>query len=135
MSDMTPEQMAEFLERPLVAVMVTLRADGSPHAIPIWYEYRDGAFIVFTSDTFVRVKNLRRDSRAAITVSTHDEPYMYVSAEGPVSITSEGVAETGLSIARRYMGENAQQFLDDVFDEHSVLLRLTPERILTWVEE
>ena len=60
---------------------------------------------------------------------------MYVSAEGPVSITSEGVAETGLSIARRYMGENAQQFLDDVFDEHSVLLRLTPERILTWVEE
>ena len=135
MSDLTPEQIAEFLERPLVAVMVTLRADGSPHAIPIWYEYRDGAFIVFTSDTFVRVKNLRRDSRAAITISTHDEPYMYVSAEGPVSITSEGVAETGLSIARRYMGEDAQQFLDDVYDEHSVLLRLTPERVLTWVSD
>ena len=135
MSDLTPEQMAEFLERPLVAVMVTLRADGSPHAIPIWYEYRDGEFIVFTSSTFVRVKNLRRDSRAAITISTHDEPYMYVSAEGPVSITSEGVAETGLSIARRYMGEDAQQFLDDVHDEHSVLLRLTPKRILTWVSD
>ena len=135
MSDLTPEQMAEFLERPLVAVMVTLRADGSPHAIPIWYEYRDGDFIVFTSDTFVRVKNLRRDSRAAITISTHDEPYMYVSAEGPVSITSEGVAETGLSIARRYMGEDAHQFLDDVYDEHSVLLRLTPERTLTWVSD
>ena len=135
MSGMTPEQMAEFLEGPLVAVFVTLRANGGPHAIPVWYEHRDGAFIVFTSSTFQRVKNLQRDSRAAITISTHDEPYMYVSAEGPVSITSEGVAETGLSIARRYMGENAQQFLDDVFDEHSVLLRLTPERILTWVEE
>lgn len=135
MSDLSPEQMAEFLERPLVAVMVTLRVDGSPHAIPIWYEYRHGEFVVFTSDTFVRVKNLQRDSRAAITVSNHEEPYMYVSAEGPVSITSEGVAETGLSIARRYMGENAQQFLDDVYDEHSVLLRLTPERILTWVSD
>lgn len=135
MSDLTPEQVAGFLERPLVAVMVTLRADGSPHAIPIWYEYRNGEFIVFTSSTFQRVKNLRRDSRAAITISTHDEPYMYVSAEGPVVITSDGVAETGLSIARRYMGENAQQFLDDVFDEHSVLLRLTPERILTWVSD
>lgn len=135
MSDLTPEQMAEFLERPLVAVMVTLRADGSPHAIPIWYEYRDGAFIVFTSSTFVRVKNLRRDSRAAITISTHDEPYMYVSAEGPVSITSEGVAETGLSIARRYMGEQGDQFLEEVLDEHSVLLRLTPERTLTWVSD
>ena len=135
MSDLTSEQMAEFLERPLVAVYVTLRANGSPHAIPVWYEYTDGEFIVFTSSTFQRVKNLERDSRAAITISTHDVPYMYVSAEGPVSITSEGVAETGLSIARRYMGEDAQQFLDDVYDEHSVVLRLTPERILTWVEE
>ena len=135
MSDLTPEQTAEFLERPLVAVMVTLRADGSPHAIPIWYEYRDGEFIVFTSSTFVRVKNLRRDSRAAITVSTHDEPYMYVSAEGPVSITPEGVADTGLSIARRYMGERGDRFLEEVLDEHSVLLRLTPERILTWMSD
>ena len=135
MSDLTPEQIAEFLERPLVAVMVTLRADGSPHAIPIWYEYRDGEFIVFTSDTFVRVKNLRRDSRAAITVSNHEAPYMYVSAEGPVSITSDGVAETGLSIARRYMGERGDRFLEEVLDEHSVLLRLTPERILTWVSD
>ena len=135
MSGLTPEQMAEFLERPLVAVMVTLRANGAPHAIPVWYEYTDGEFIVFTSSTFQRVKNLERDSRAAITISTHDVPYMYVSAEGPVSITSEGVAETGLSIARRYMGEDAQQFLDDVYDEHSVVLRLRPERILTWVED
>ncbi len=135
MSGLTPEQMAEFLERPLVAVMVTLRANGAPHAIPVWYEHRDGDFLVFTSSTFQRVKNLERDSRAAITISTHDVPYMYVSAEGPVSITSEGVAETGLSIARRYMGEDAQRFLDDVYDEHSVVLRLTPERILTWVEE
>jgi len=135
MSDMAPEQMAEFLERPLVAVYVTLRANGGPHAIPVWYEYRGGEFVVFTSSTFQRVKNLERDSRAAITVSTHDEPYMYVSAEGPVSITSEGVEETGLSIARRYMGDSAEQFLDDVHGEHSVLLRLTPERILTWVDE
>lgn len=135
MSDLTPEQMAEFLERPLVAVFVTLRANGAPHAIPIWYEYRDGEFLVFTSSTFQRVKNLERDSRAAITIATHDEPYMYVSAEGPVRITNDGVEETGLSIARRYMGERGDQFLEDVFDEDSVLLRLTPERILTWVEE
>ena len=135
MSDLTPEQLTEFLQRPLVAVFVTLRANGSPHAIPIWYEYVDGAFLVFTSSRFQRVKNLERDSRAAITVSTHDEPYMYVSAEGSVAVTSEGVEETGLSIARRYMGERGDQFLKDVSDENSVILRLTPERILTWVED
>ena len=135
MSDLTPEQIAEFLQRPLVAVFVTLRANGSPHAIPIWYEFVGGAFLVFTSSRFQRVKNLERDSRAAITISTHDEPYMYVSAEGPVAITTEDVDETGLSIARRYIGERAEQFLENVLDENSVVLRLTPERILTWVED
>ncbi|MDE2838346.1 MAG: PPOX class F420-dependent oxidoreductase [Chloroflexota bacterium] len=135
MSDLTPEQMTEFLQRPLVAVFVTLRADGSPHAIPIWYEYRDGDFLVFTSSRSQRARNLERNSRAAITISTHDEPYVYVSAEGPVAITSEGVEETGLSIAQRYMGNRGRQFLDDVYDEHSVILRLTPERILTWAED
>ena len=135
MSDLTPEQIAEFLQRPLVAVFVTLRANGSPHAIPIWYQFVGGAFLVFTSSRFQRVKNLERDSRAAITISTHDEPYMYVSVEGPVAITTEGVDETGLSIARRYIGERAEQFLENVLDENSVVLRLTPERILTWVED
>ena len=134
-SDMTPEQMAAFLARPLVAVFVTLRADGSPHAIPVWYEYADGEFRVFTSSRFQRVRNLQRDSRAAITIATHDEPYAYVSAEGPVAVTSESVAEAGLSIARRYMGERAAEFLDAVLDENTVVLRLTPERILSWVEE
>ena len=132
---MTPEQMAAFLERPLVAVFVTLRADGSPHAIPVWFEYADGEFVVFTSSRFQRVKNLERNNRAAITIASHDEPYTYVSAEGPVVITKERVEETGFSIAGRYMGENAQQFMDDVYDETAVLLRLTPERLLTWVEE
>ncbi len=132
---MTPEQMAAFLERPLVAVFVTLRADGSPHAIPVWFEYAGGEFVVFTSSRFQRVKNLERNNRAAITIASHDEPYTYVSAEGPVVITKERVEETGYSIAGRYMGENAQQFMNDVYDETAVLLRLTPERLLTWVEE
>ena len=134
MSRMDYETMVAFLERPLVGVYVTLRADGSPHAIPVWYEFVDGEFRVFTSSTFQRVKNLQRDSRAAITISTHDEPYMYVSAEGPVEITTEELEQTAWSISRRYMGDRAGQYLAEILDEDSVVLRLTPERILTWVD-
>ena len=134
MSRMDYETMAAFLERPLVGVYVTLRADGSPHAIPVWYEFVDGEFRVFTSSTFQRVKNLQRDSRAAITISTHDEPYMYVSAEGPVEITAEELEQTARSISRRYMRDRTGEYLAEILDEDSVVLRLTPERILTWVE-
>ena len=52
MSKMDYQTMAAFLAQPLSAVFVTLRADGSPHAAPVWYEFTDGEFRVFTSDTF-----------------------------------------------------------------------------------
>lgn len=127
--------MTAFLAQPLVAVFVTLRADGSPHAIPVWFEFTDGEFRVFTSRRFQRVRNLERDNRAAITVSTHSQPYAYASAEGPVTITREGLAETALSIARRYMAKGAEEYLTELLDDDSVVLRLTPERILTWRED
>jgi Pyridoxamine 5'-phosphate oxidase len=32
-----PPEVAEFVSRPLPAVIATLRADGSPHSAPTWY--------------------------------------------------------------------------------------------------
>ena len=61
MALMTPEELEEFFAAPLVAHLTTLRADGSPHTAPVWYDYRDGRFLVFTWDKAVKVANLERD--------------------------------------------------------------------------
>ncbi len=133
---MSYEEMAAFLERPLVASFVTLRADGSPEVAPVWYQFADGDFIVYTSRTFRRVRNIERDSRVVISIAPHDAPYAYVTAEGRAVIARDGVAEAARAITERYMqGQAAEDFLDETLDDSSVLLRFTPERLITWVSE
>ena len=46
--------MTAFLARPLVGMLATLRANGSPHVAPVWFEFADGCFLVFTHETFQR---------------------------------------------------------------------------------
>jgi hypothetical protein len=37
---MTPDEISSILDQaspPLLGVIATVRADGSPHAVPVWY--------------------------------------------------------------------------------------------------
>ena len=45
---MTEEYMAEFLQRPLVAVISTMDSEGLPRSAPIWFGWKEGAAYMFT---------------------------------------------------------------------------------------
>jgi PPOX class probable F420-dependent enzyme len=129
-------QMERFLSQPLIGDLATLRSDGSPHVAPLWYEFRDGRFLMFTSSEFQRVRNLEVDARSAISIATHDEPYAYVVAEGQISISTDGLADVARSIVSRYKsGEDAESFLRRVISDRFVVLEMTPERVITWVSD
>ena len=128
--------MEEFLAAPRIAHFITLRPDGSPHVAPVWYEYVDGDFIVWTSRQFRKVKNIEGDARVALSIASEDQPYRYVVAEGEVTVSDADVWEIGLSIATRYEGaEGGAAFLEEYYEEgQSVVLRLTPRRVSTWTD-
>ena len=60
MGRMSEQEMQAFLDEPRIGHMVTLQADGSPQAAPIWYEYREGVFMVWT-DRFTRQRLCQTD--------------------------------------------------------------------------
>lgn len=128
--------MEEFLAAPRIAHFITLRPDGSPHVAPVWYEYVDGDFLVWTSRQFRKVKNIEGDARVALSIASEDQPYRYVVAEGDITVSDADVWAIGLSIATRYEGaEGGAAFLEEYYEEgQSVVLRLTPRRISTWTD-
>ena len=136
MPRMSQPAMEEFLAAPRIAHFITLRPDGSPHVAPVWYEYVDGDFIVWTSRQFRKVKNIEGDARVALSIASEDQPYRYVVAEGEVTVSDADVWEIGLSIATRYEGaEGGAAFLEEYYEEgQSVVLRLTPRRVSTWTD-
>ena len=79
-----PPEVEEFLRRPNPAVVATLRPDGSPHTVPTWYDWDDGLVLLNMDESRLRLRFLRRDPRAALTVLDDDSWYRHVSLLGRV---------------------------------------------------
>ncbi len=135
---MDPDSLIAYLAQPLVANLVTLRSSGSPHVAPVWFSYSGGKFQVYTSRNLQKAHNIERDNRVALSVATCGTPYSYVLVEGSASITNDRAAEIGRAIATRYMGADrageVDEFITNTLDGNSVIIEITPARIMTWTE-
>lgn len=101
------ERRSFLLADTRTGVVSTVRADGRPHAAPVWFTL-DGDDILFTTgaDT-VKGRNLRRTGRAAFVVDEPTPPFDFVLVEGAVEITDDPdeLLLWSLRLATRYMGE------------------------------
>ncbi len=125
-----PAEVDDFLRLPNPAVVATIRPDGSPHTVPTWYDWEDGRVLLNMEDTRLRLRYLRRDPRAALTVlgSGEDGWYTHVSLLGRVtSITDDQSLEDIDRLAQRYTGRPFRKR-----DMPRVSAWLEPERWHGW---
>ena len=130
-TNLTPEDLGDLLELPLVAVLATHRAGGHVLLSPVWHEWRDGGFDVVTGRDDVKVRHLRRDPRATILVYEHTPPYRGIEVRGRATMTEEGAGDAIRRVAARYLGEErgeayAARGGDDT------LVRLEPDEVRAW---
>ena len=60
----------KFLASRYIAVLATVQPDGSPLAMPMWFLPDPSVITMLSVDNLQKVKNLRRDPRACVTVET-----------------------------------------------------------------
>jgi PPOX class probable F420-dependent enzyme len=128
---MKDEELDAFLQGPLIAVLTTVRSDGALHSSPVWFEYEAGNFYFWVGKDSVKARNLREHAEASLCIATQQEPYQYVSAEGPCEIRSGDIATPCLSICRRYYAEEAAlDFVhQDLLSGDSIILAMKPRRL------
>jgi PPOX class probable F420-dependent enzyme len=131
---MTDAQRRAFLlDGTRTGVLATVRADGRPHAAPVWFTL-DGDDVVFTTGAgTVKGRNLRRTGRALVAVDESAPPFDFVTVEGRVEI-SEDPAELlrwATVLAGRYMGaDKAEEFGRRNAVPGELLVRLRPDKIV-----
>lgn len=112
--------------------LATVRKDGRPHVVPIWFVL-DGDDVVFTTGArSVKAHALRRDRRACLCVDDENPPYAYVMIDGVVSIGDdlENMLRFATAIGNRYMGaERGEEFGRRNAVPGELLVRLTPTAI------
>jgi PPOX class probable F420-dependent enzyme len=134
MQNMTDEEYKQFLAAGTrTGKLATVRKDGRPHVVPVWFVL-DGDDLVFTTwHETVKAHDMRRDERVCLCVDDQTPPYSFVMVEGTVSF-NEDLEELGLwatRIAARYMGpDQAESFGKRNGVEGELLLRIHPKNVV-----
>jgi PPOX class probable F420-dependent enzyme len=133
MPKMTSSECREFLSaNPHTAKLATVRQDGRPHLVPVWFEL-DGDDIVFTTgDNSVKAVNIRRDPRVCVCVDDEVPPFAFVQVEGraETSTDQEDLKYWATRIAGRYMGaDQAETYGQRNSGSGELLVRVKPVKI------
>jgi PPOX class probable F420-dependent enzyme len=123
------------VQKPYIATLATVRADGSPHTAPVWYRYEDGAFLVLTEGSSVKARNIKRDPRVELCIDDRERaPYHTVIVRGRATIEAYPGDAWRLALAVHYLGEErGQRYVESApVSADEVLLRIEPERITGW---
>ena len=100
-----PADLLDLLRRPSLAFIATTMPDGSPQLTEVWVD-TDGEHVVVNSvTTHVKVRNVARDPRIALTVADPADPSSYFQVRGRVTeMTTDGAADHIELLSRRYLG-------------------------------
>lgn len=131
---MTRREIAQFLSEPNVAVVAVTAPDGSPHAVPTWFEYRRGEAFFVTEASAFKFKCLQHDPRVTLCVDARKPPnYKAVILKGRASM-EEKIADDMLErMSIAYMGKRAgRQYAEQFKNQPVVVVRFKPQRIISW---
>ena len=119
------EKQAKLLLDPNLAVVATIRPDGTPQLTPTWVDWDGEHVLINTAEGRWKPKYLRRDPRVSVFVLDPGNPYNWVSVTGKAELTHEGAEEHIHKLSRKYRGED----YDAPKDPQRILVRVTPERV------
>jgi len=127
-------ELTRFLQEPWGARLACVRRDGTPHVLPLWYEW-DGRFIWLTASPGAQWKTYVRDSqRVSLTVDEPWPPLRRAFIVGTAELVPDAQIPGGLDdlrrrLAVRYLGRSAEQQLQLIDSEGWQAVKIRPSRI------
>jgi PPOX class probable F420-dependent enzyme len=130
---MTGAEIDEFLATPRLCHFATVDAQGHPRVRPLWYLWRYGEF-VFTTRLKARHtgRDLASSPTVAVSIASEERPYRAIIAHGKPEVV-EKTEELLLALSTRYGDPEGRRWTAKAMAEPDrVLLRMTPDTLLTW---
>ena len=100
-----PAALLALLREPSLSFIATTMPDGSPQLTQVWVD-TDGEHVVVNSvKTHVKVRNIERDPRVALTIADPADPSNYYQVRGQVlQMTTDGAVEHIEMLSWKYLG-------------------------------
>lgn len=106
----------DFLRRPLHGFLTVAGGPQPPQPRPVWFEATaDPTIQLFSAPDSLKVRHLRRDSRASITVAAPvGERERWVSTTGRTTVETDGAHDLASRLAARYWDLQDQTRADEL---------------------
>jgi PPOX class probable F420-dependent enzyme len=115
--------------------MTTVRSDGQPQTVPVWFLWDDDGFLIYSQPNRQKLRNITRNPRVGLNLNSNEQGNDVVRLEGTASIDEDAPLSSEVapyvekyreSIAR--IGYDVEGFAQ----AYSVAVRVTPERWQVW---
>ena len=137
---MSNAEREAFLAVNRYGILATLRRDGSPIAIPVWFDWDGDSVRMFTTVASPKLRRLANDARASVLVTNHiDEKEKWVAFDGTVAVSDEGGFELAEKLAQRYWDLNDPVRASALESWRAMesgwrLLEMVPDEVRTYVD-
>lgn len=125
----------ERLRTDQIAWLGTVRPDGQPHMVPVWFFWDGESVLVFTKPEYQKVRNLRRNPRATLTLDDTKNGGDVVIVEAEAELLVQPAAEV---VPPAYVEKYAAGIVglgmtpEGMTAAYRQAIRLRPTRFLTW---
>ncbi len=139
MPRMSQSVFDEFLQQPHVGVLASLRGDGRPYTVPIWWLHDNGVFWLTGTSNRLWCKQLQKDPRCSLCIEALAPVAGHVGIDGiaePYLLPDFDIWPISRRLAEKYIGdgtnsdanrEAVEKFFANMRTEPRLLFRLTPE--------
>jgi PPOX class probable F420-dependent enzyme len=133
-TDLRAEDVGDLLERPLIAVLATRRADDTVMLSPVWFEWFEGGINMWVpTPEGGKVGHVRRDPRVTVVIANQEWPYkgFELRGEATVSTVADDFYDVLRRTALRYDGPEAAERMVSSYAPGAVI-RVEPGVIRAW---
>lgn len=124
-----------FLEREPVVWLSTVRPDGGPHLVPIWFWWDGEAVLVFSKPAAQKVRNLRAHPSVMLALGDAEDDFDVGLLRGRAELLDRATSEV-LPMAHldKYADKLASIGLgaEEYAATYSQVIRIVPEDFLPW---
>ena len=137
MPRMQPDVVEEFLAQPIVGVIATLRRDGRPYTVPVWWLWKDGAIWITGTQVRIWCRQLQNDPRVSLCIEALEPLPGHIEFDGLARcevLPEFDIWPISRELAEKYVGRGdpdrapeVDAFFANMKTEPRLLFRIVPD--------
>ena len=135
--DHTPgrDQTEARLNRSMIAWLGTVRPDGRPHLVPVWFYWDGESLVILSQPNAQKVRNLRRDPRVTVALDDSNLGRDVVLFEGEATLLTEPARDFALAPYLEKYAETLAEMqwrVDEYLAAFRQVIVVRPTRFIVW---